>query len=55
MFPKKKNNNNSSMDLFFQFSGFCNFKQKPEGLGVEVEWMWRDGSLEGRAGASSGA
>jgi hypothetical protein len=23
------------MDLFFQFSSFCNFKQKPEGLGVE--------------------
>jgi hypothetical protein len=27
--------NKSSMDLFFQFSTFCNFKQKPEGLGVE--------------------
>jgi hypothetical protein len=23
------------MDLFFQFSSFCNFKQKPEGVGVE--------------------
>jgi hypothetical protein len=23
------------VDLFFQFSSFCNFKQKPEGLGVE--------------------
>jgi hypothetical protein len=23
------------MDLFFQFFSFCNFKQKPEGLGVE--------------------
>jgi hypothetical protein len=23
------------MDLFFQFSSFCNFKQKLEGLGVE--------------------
>jgi hypothetical protein len=27
--------NNSSMDLFSQFSSFCNFKHKPEGLGVE--------------------
>jgi hypothetical protein len=23
------------MDLFFQFSSFCTFKQKPEWLGVE--------------------
>jgi hypothetical protein len=47
---------------FFQFSSFCNFKQKPEGLGVEggggggVE-AWRTGlwpalvpEPEGRAG-----
>jgi hypothetical protein len=33
------------MDLFFQFSTFCNFKQKSEGLGfegVEVEG-WKPG------------
>jgi hypothetical protein len=47
--------NNSSMDLFFQFSSFCNFEQKSEGLRVEGEWRWRDGCLEGRAGASFGA
>jgi hypothetical protein len=27
--------NNSSMDVFFQFSSLCNVKQKPEGLRVE--------------------
>jgi hypothetical protein len=50
------------MDLIFQFSSFCNLKQKPEGLGVErgggggME-AWRAGlgsalvpEPEGRAG-----
>jgi hypothetical protein len=27
--------NNSSVDLFFQFSSFCNLEQQPEGLRFE--------------------